>query len=135
MFPDIHDAGSFECFLAAPESVLVMTPLWSAFPRPTVEKLSEISEPLSKQGIAIFTATEDDPSKNPIMSQWITEHDGEDVVLLPGIATGGGCIVACKYGRPIAIQPSTWEWSAEKLADWIQSNRHNKTLHSTDDRA
>ena len=135
MFPDIHDADSFGRFLAAPESVLVMTPLWSAFPRPTVEKLSGIFESLATQGLEIFTATEDDPSENPIMAQWISENDGKDVVLLPGIAAGGGCLVVCKSGKPIAIQPSTWQWSADKLADWIQSNRHNKASHSIADRA
>ena len=125
MFPDIHDTDSFERFLAAPASVLVMTPSWSAFPKPTIEKLSGLFESLAKQGIEIFTSTEDDPAKSPIMAQWINENDGEDVVLQPSIATGGGCIVICNSGKPIAIQPNTWQWSADKLADWIQSNRHN----------
>lgn len=135
MFLDLHDANSFERFLATPECVLVMTPQWSAFPRPTVDKLSEISKSLSKEGIEIFTATEDDPAKNPLMAEWIRQHDRRDLALLPGIATGGGCIVVCEHGKPIAIQSSTWEWSADKLETWIKSNWHNKRSHSTADRA
>jgi hypothetical protein len=107
-----------------------MTPLWSAFPRPTVEKLSEISEYLGKEGIAIFTATEDDPAKNPLMAEWIMNHNRRDVALLPNIATGGGCLISCEYGRPIAIQPSTWQWSTERLSDWIQTFRPKKSRQS-----
>lgn len=135
MFPDLQDTSSFERFLAAPESILAMTPLWSTLPRPTIEKLSEISEDLGKEGITIFAFTEDDPAKNPLMAEWITHHDHRDVPLLPNIATGGGCLVACDSGRPIAIQPGTWQWSTEKLRAWIQSNRSKKTLHPTEGNA
>lgn len=131
MFPDLQDADSFERFLAAPESVLVMTPLWSSIPRPTVDRLSGIAEYLAKEGFAIFTVTEDDPFKNPLMAEWIRQHDRRDIALLPGVASGGGCLVACNFGKPIAIQSSTWEWTTEKLRDWIKLNQPNKSAHPT----
>jgi hypothetical protein len=108
-----------------------MTPLWSSFPRPIVDRLSGIAEYLAKEGFVIFAVTEDDPLKNPLMAEWIRQHDRRDIALLPSVATGGGCLVACYFGKPIAIQSSTWDWTAEKLLDWIKSNRPNKSADPT----
>ena len=100
-------------------SVILMTPAWSHYPKEALRKLESLLPDLAAQRIQVFTATEDDPAKNRSFADWITQHDKAPLPLLPSIATGAGSLIVCRHGKPVHVEPVTWQMATDHLRDTI----------------
>ncbi len=103
----------------SPASVILMTPAWSSYPKEALRKLESLLPDLAAQKVLVFTVTEDDPAKNRSLADWITQHDKAPLRLLPSIATGAGSLIVCRHGKPVHVEPVTWQMATDDLRDTI----------------
>ncbi|MFO1482287.1 MAG: hypothetical protein U1F71_02890 [Verrucomicrobiaceae bacterium] len=116
---DIQVQAEMDELRNSANSVILMTPAWSAYPKQTLRKLESLLRDLAAQNIRVFTVTEDDPAKNRAFADWIAQHDRDPLRLLPSIATGAGTLIVCRNGEPIHVEPVTWQMGTDQLMDSI----------------